>query len=95
MVYLDDNVKLWSSEAQGFMFMHLEVRDWSPSAYKEIKEVLPTVLGKARDGGHELVFATTEDERILKMFNRMLTPYTIEKMKSQTDNWICAWETGG
>ena len=95
MVYLDDDVKLWSSESEGFMFMHLEVRNWSPSAYKEIKKALPKILGKAREDGHELFFATTEDERILKMYKRILTPYTIEKMKSQSDNWICAWETGG
>lgn len=88
----DDKVKLSYSVKGGFAFLHLEVRDWSLSGYKRIKKSVNALREDLSRKGHSLVFATTDDEKITKLWQRVHPLEELTTFGHRDEYWIGAWE---
>ena len=89
----NDDIRMSYTTKGGFVFLHLEVHNWSLSAYKAIKQSVKEVRETLAKQGHELVFATTADEKITKLWSRAHPLYQLDKYGPGGNEWIGAWET--
>ena len=68
----DDCMKLRAELVDEFVFLHLELFDWSKELYKAFKETFSDIKTVLSDSGYEdvWIFIPNDDEKLLK-FERM------------------------
>ena len=93
-IHMDnDRFKLSLNEAGGFVFLHMEMKDWSTNTLKELKEGVESFMSELNNKGHDIVFATTDDEKTLK-FWQMIKPCDQVTLFGDRDQYIMgSWFT--
>lgn len=90
-----DDYYITVQEADGWIILHLDVYNWSPSMLKHLRALFEKMLKEFADLGHELVFSSTLHEKTVK-FCKLLRPvYEVKEGNYYDDKyWVVAWETG-
>lgn len=82
-------------EADGWILVHLDVYNWSPSMLKHLRQLFDKGLKEFADKGHELVFSSTLSEQTVKFCKLVKPVYEIREIDYYgTKYWVVAWETG-
>lgn len=89
----NEDLTLWTNESEGFVFIHMDVRNWTLSSYKLLKKSVSNIRKQYSNKGHELIFATTEDENITKMWDRLHPLDDLRTFGNGKTYWIGSWET--
>lgn len=81
-----DDFCIEGEEAEGLLFLHCEVDNFSKSVLKEIREAFYEILDAASDIG-KYVYSVTKNERFVKALG---IPY--EVVTSDGDERLVTWE---
>lgn len=92
-LFEQNGVRVRSEESKGLHFLHLDVEEWSLSAYKTLKASVKEVRKAYASHGVELLFARTDDEKITKFWNRIHPLYELTKFGPHNEYWLGVWET--
>lgn len=86
-----EDFRLVFEEEGGFIFLHLEVENWSASVCKQIREALDETLLRF-EGGHDVVFGTTSSYKSVRLWNLVKPCFEVVKLDGR--NWLGSWLTG-
>ena len=89
--FSNDDFLVEINEAGGHAFLHLEMHKWSKSALKELRLVLDLLEVQYRDKGHDVLFATTDNEKVVKFWNLVRPCDILQKFGPRNEYYIGSW----
>lgn len=75
----------------GLVFLHIFFFSWGPSTVKSIRASINDVKQRFLSEGHDVVFAVTDEYKVVRFWNMIDTCYTVEKLKD--DSYLGCWLT--
>jgi len=82
-------------EADEIVFLHFNSDKMTPSILRDITAEFRGILDHFSDLGHELIFSTVANPKVLKLCYKVGTPYDVRKINHMDEKyWVVAWETG-
>lgn len=82
-----------TTDKVGHAFLHMDIDEWSASSYRALKKNVLKVLEFMKKSKHDLVFATTDDEKITKLWGRLVPLEELQTFGPHNEYWIGAWDT--
>lgn len=90
-VYCGEGYDLEIVEEGGYIFLHIHINSWGAGVIKGLKEDVQFVKSVYLKQGHDVVFATTQSEKVLKLWNMVEPCYEVRELDDNT--WLGAWLT--
>jgi hypothetical protein len=86
-----DEFEVTMENIEGFVFLHLSITSFNHTVVKKLRVLLDVILSEVSEKGHNIVFATTTNKKILKLWN-MIRP-CFETQEVAKDAWMGSWLT--
>lgn len=90
-VYAGNGYDLEIVQEGGYIFLHIYFNYWGPSVVKELRKDVTFIKNTYAKQGHDVVFALTEDEKIVKFWGMIEKCYEIKQLRD--GSWIGSWLT--
>lgn len=66
-----EDYKAMFQEEGGYLFVHMEFYNWTPSVYKEIVEKADGMFEAIKERGHTLAFTYSKEKKFKKLWNKI------------------------
>lgn len=86
-----DKYEVVMEKVEGLVFLHLNLSVLTHNIVKELREVLNLILDQVKDRGHNIVFMTTSDKKIVKLWNMIKPCFEVEPIGNNI--WLGSWLT--
>lgn len=88
-----ENGKALFQEIDGYIFVHLEFYNWSPTVYKEILEESKGMFEMVKEKGYDMAFTYSSEKRFMKLWRKVRPVYeeTTFEVEDQTF-YMAAWD---
>ena len=90
-VYCGEGYDLEIKEEGGYIFLHIHINSWGVGVIRGLKEDVQFVKKVYLSQGHDVVFATTQSERILKLWDMVEPCYEVVRLDDVS--WLGSWLT--
>jgi len=90
--YKSDNLHMQIEEGGGFVFLHLDVREYSKESLKEIKSVVDTAAETFKGKGHDRIFAFSREEKSVRFWNLIRKCSSVTKFGESNECFLGHWE---
>ena len=90
-VYCGDGYDLEIVKEEGFIFLHIHINTWGLSVVRGLKEDVQFIKDTYIKQGHDVVFATTTNEKFIKLWNAIEPCYEVVQLNEYT--WLGSWLT--
>lgn len=73
------------------VFLHIFFFSWGPATVRAIRQSIEDVKQRFLSEGHDVVFAVTDEEKVVRFWNMIDTCYQVEQLKD--GSYLGCWLT--
>lgn len=81
-----------AEDVEGNIFLHIHLEKVTASIVKRLRILLDKVTAKYDQAGHDVIFMTTRNENIIKLWNMIRPCYTVQPL-GRGHGWVGSWLT--
>lgn len=90
--YKDEDVRIQFQNLGGYIFMHLDVYNWSPSVLKKLRKGFSELRVKFQEEKVDLVFATGDNQHSIKLWGLVHPLYEVHEVPESPGYFVGSWD---